>query len=45
MGSPGEQLHRHIFEQGQSGLEELRAQVTDKVDVKNPTNREGLWAY
>ena len=44
-GNPGERLCAHFFADGHWGLSDLSATITDKVDVNNPTEREGFWAY
>ena len=42
---PGEYLYAHSFTEGHEGLSDLSVNIIDRLDVTNPTDREGYWIY
>ena len=42
---PGEHLYAHFFTEGHEGLSDITVNIIDRLDVKNPTEREGYWTY
>ena len=44
-GIPGEHLYKHFLEHEHKGLEDMVVKSTDKMNVNDPTNRKGFWAY
>ena len=44
-GLPGEHLYAHFYEEGHRGILDMSVKITDKTNVKEPTKREGFWAY
>ena len=44
-GIPGEHLYAHFFQSDHNGMKDLSVMIIDKTDVKDPTRREGFWAY
>ena len=44
-GIPREHLYKHFFEDGHKGLENMVVKMIDKMNIYDPTNREGFWAY
>ena len=44
-GPGGKHLYAHFFTEGHDGLSELSGNIINKLDVNNPTYREGYWIY
>ena len=36
---------RIFFQSDHNGMKDLSVMIIDKTDVKDPTRREGFWAY
>ena len=43
--TPGEYLHAHVFQSDHHIMKDGSVMINDKTDVKDPTRREGFWAY
>ena len=41
-GIPGEHLYKHFFDDGHKGLEKMVVKIIDKMNINDPTNREGF---
>ena len=41
----GEHLYAHFFTECHEGLSDLIVNIIDRLDINNPTNREGYWIY
>ena len=44
-GMVGEQLYTHFFEPGHNGVNDMCIKIIDKMDINEPSRREGFWAY
>ena len=42
-GTCGEHLYSHFFEEGHLELEDLKVQIRDVTDKRDPTKRESFW--
>ena len=44
-GISGEHLYAHFYEEGHEGIESMAVKIIDKMNINEPTIREGFGAY
>ena len=44
-GIPGEHLYDHFCEGGHEGVKDMLVKIVDRMDISDPTRKEGFWAY
>ena len=42
---PGEHLYSHFFAESHVGLNDVRVQIIDRINVTTPTEREAFWRF